>query len=72
MFSHHMIIGVWRYRGFIGGSIKREFQIKYRNPLLLAASTILNPLSMIVARTVIFSQVMGNRRQGSSACLPSS
>jgi len=64
MISHHMIIGVWRYRGFIGGSIKREFQIKYRNSLLGAAWTILNPLSMIVVYTVIFSQVMGNRLQG--------
>lgn len=55
---------IWRYRGFIGGSVKREFQIKYRNSLLGAAWTILNPLSMIVVYTVIFSQVMGSRLQG--------
>ena len=55
---------IWRYRGFIAGSVKREFQIKYRNSLLGAAWTILNPLSMIVVYTVIFSQVMGSRLQG--------
>lgn len=55
---------IWRYRGFIAGSVKREFQIKYRNSLLGAAWTVLNPLSMIVVYTVIFSQVMGSRLQG--------
>ena len=59
-----MFSSIWRYRGFITGSVKREFQIKYRNSLLGAAWTILNPLSMIVVYTVIFSQVMGSRLQG--------
>jgi lipopolysaccharide transport system permease protein len=59
-----MLNSIWRYRGFITGSVKREFQIKYRNSLLGAAWTILNPLSMIVVYTVIFSQVMGSRLQG--------
>lgn len=56
--------GVWRYRGFIVGSVKREFQSKYRNSLFGAAWTVLNPLAMIVVYTVIFSQVMGNRLRG--------
>lgn len=56
--------GVWRYRGFVIGSIKREFQSKYRNSLFGAAWTVLNPLAMIVVYTVIFSQVMGSRLQG--------
>jgi lipopolysaccharide transport system permease protein len=59
-----MLTSVWRYRGFIGGSVKREFQIKYRNSLLGAAWTVLSPLSMIVVYTVIFSQVMGTRLPG--------
>jgi lipopolysaccharide transport system permease protein len=52
------------YRGFIGGSVKREFQSKYRNSILGAAWTILNPLAMILVYTVIFSQVMRNRLAG--------
>jgi lipopolysaccharide transport system permease protein len=56
--------GLWGYRGFILGSVKREFQSKYRNSLLGAAWTVLNPLSMIVVYTVIFAQVMHMRLPG--------
>ncbi len=49
---------LWSYRGFILGSIKREFQSKYRNSILGAAWTVINPLAMIIVYTVIFSQVM--------------
>jgi len=55
------------YRGFILGSVQREFQSKYRNSILGAAWTVLNPLAMIVVYTVIFSQVMHNRLQGNSS-----
>ncbi|MDN4061346.1 ABC transporter permease [Massilia sp. YIM B02769] len=64
MISLPMLSGVWRYRGFIGGSVRREFQVKYRNSLLGATWTILNPLSMIIVYTVVFSQVMGSRMNG--------
>jgi len=64
MISRNMLGGVWRYRGFIAGSVRREFQAKYRNSLLGAAWTVLNPLAMIVVYTVIFSQVMGSRLPG--------
>jgi len=64
MISITTINSLWRYRGFISGSIKREFQTKYRNSLLGAAWTILNPLAMITVYTVIFSEVMGNRLGG--------
>lgn len=59
-----MIRALWVYRGFILGSVKREFQIKYRNSLLGAAWNIINPLSMIVVYTVIFSQLMKSRLPG--------
>ncbi len=59
-----MLQGVWNYRGFIMGSVRREFQSKYRNSLLGAAWTILNPLAMIVVYTIIFSNVMGSRMPG--------
>ncbi|MES2115238.1 MAG: ABC transporter permease [Pseudomonadota bacterium] len=64
MIAPAMLTGIWRYRGFIAGSVRREFQGKYRNSLLGAAWTLLNPLAMIVVYTVVFSQVMHNRLQG--------
>lgn len=55
---------LWGYRGFILGSVKREFQTKYRNSLLGAAWNIINPLSMIIVYTIIFSQLMKSRLPG--------
>src|SRR6476660_8645970 len=59
-----MLRSVWSYRGFISGSVQREFQSRYRNSLLGAAWTVLNPLAMIVVYTVIFSQVMKAKLPG--------
>lgn len=59
-----MLQALWSYRGFILGSVKREFQARYRNSLLGAAWTVLNPLAMIVVYTVIFSQVMHAKLPG--------
>lgn len=53
-----------QYRGFIYGNIKREFQTKYQNSLLGAAWNIINPLSMIVVYTLIFSQIMRAKLPG--------
>lgn len=64
MISLPMVTGVWRYRSFIAGSVMREFQTKYRNSLLGAAWTVLNPLSMIIVYTVVFSRVMGSKLSG--------
>lgn len=59
-----MLRSIWSYRGFILGSVKREFQSRYRNSLLGAAWTVLNPLAMIIVYTVIFSQVMRAKLPG--------
>jgi len=59
-----MLRAIWAYRGFILGSVQREFQIKYRNSLLGAAWNIINPLAMIVVYTVIFAQVMRAKLPG--------
>jgi lipopolysaccharide transport system permease protein len=59
-----MARAVWDYRGFVLGSVQREFQARYRNSLLGAVWTILNPLSMIIVYTVIFSQLMKARLPG--------
>jgi len=55
---------LWAYRGFIYGSVRREFQSKYRNSLLGSAWTVINPLAMIIVYTVIFSQVMQAKLPG--------
>ena len=59
-----LIASLWSYRGFIIGSVRREFQSKYRNSLLGAAWNIINPLAMIVVYTVIFAQVMRAKLPG--------
>ena len=59
-----MLKSLWAYRGFILGSVKREFQSKYRNSLLGAAWTVINPLAMIIVYTVIFSQIMRAKLPG--------
>lgn len=59
-----MLRALWNYRGFILGSVKREFQSKYRNSLLGAAWTVLNPLAMIVVYTVVFAEVMRAKLPG--------
>ena len=55
---------LWQYRGFILGSVKREFQSKYRNSLLGAAWNVIQPLAMIIVYTVIFSQIMRAKLPG--------
>jgi len=59
-----IVRALWAYRGFILGSVKREFQSKYRNSLLGGAWMVLNPLAMIIVYTVIFSQIMRARLPG--------
>lgn len=58
------IKALWNYRGFILGSVKREFQSKYLNSLLGVAWTIIQPLSMIIVYTLIFTQIMQARIPG--------
>jgi len=60
----NMLRALWSYRGFILGSVKREFQSKYQNSMLGAVWMILNPLAMILVYTVVFSQVMRARLPG--------
>lgn len=59
-----MFRALWSYRDFVLGSVKREFQSKYRNSMLGAAWNLINPLAMIVVYTVIFSQIMQTRLPG--------
>ncbi|MBP9714561.1 MAG: ABC transporter permease [Sterolibacterium sp.] len=54
----------WGYRGFILGSVQREFQARYRNSMLGAVWVVLNPLAMIAVYTLVFSQLMKARLPG--------
>jgi len=54
------------YRGFVLGSVKREFQSKYQNSLLGALWVVANPLAMITIYTVIFSEVLKAKLPGVS------
>ena len=55
---------LWAYRGFIRGSVKREFQLRYQKSMLGAAWNVINPLSMIFVYTVIFSKLMRTKLPG--------
>lgn len=67
MISGMMMRALWSYRGFVMGSVRREFQAKYRNTMLGAAWTVLSPLAMILVYTLIFSQVMKSRLPGDTS-----
>jgi lipopolysaccharide transport system permease protein len=64
-----MLRGLWAYRGFVLGSVKREFQSKYANAMLGAVWSVLSPLAMILVYTVIFAEVMRARLPGSDSSL---
>lgn len=55
---------LWLYRAFILGSIRREFQLKYRNSLFGGIWAVLNPLAMILVYMVVFSKVMQAKLPG--------
>jgi lipopolysaccharide transport system permease protein len=67
MITASMLRGVWGYRGFVLGSVKREFQSKYGNAILGAAWSILSPVAMILVYTVIFAQVMRSKLPGNDS-----
>jgi lipopolysaccharide transport system permease protein len=64
MIAPQMLRGLWTYRGFVLGSVKREFQAKYSNAILGALWSLLSPLAMIVVYTVIFAEVMHSKLPG--------
>ena len=67
MISPLMLRGLWAYRGFVLGSVKREFQSKYVNAMLGAVWSVLSPLAMILVYTVIFAEVMRAKLPGSDS-----
>jgi lipopolysaccharide transport system permease protein len=67
MISRLMLRGLWAYRGFVLGSVRREFQAKYSNAVLGAAWSLLSPLAMIAVYTVIFAEVMRSKLPGADS-----
>lgn len=63
-FTPGMVHSLWAYRGFILGSVKREFQSRYKGSLLGASWAVISPLSMIFVYLVVFSQVMSAKLPG--------
>ncbi len=61
-----LLRAAWSYRGFILGSVQREFQARYRSSMLGGLWAILNPLAMIAIYTLVFSQLMKARLPGVS------
>lgn len=56
--------GIYRFRGFIYESVRREFASRYRNSMLGAAWLVLQPLAQILVFTLVFSHVMRTRLPG--------
>lgn len=56
-----LLAAIYRYRGFIWSSIKRDFQSRYQTSMLGALWLVLQPLSMILVYTLVFSEVMKAR-----------
>lgn len=59
-----MLLGLWRYRGYIQSSVKREFDARYQASILGVLWTVLNPLAMILIYTLVFSRIMQTRLPG--------
>jgi lipopolysaccharide transport system permease protein len=55
---------IYRFRGFILGSVKREFAARYRNSMLGAFWLILQPLALILVYTLVFANIMRARLPG--------
>jgi lipopolysaccharide transport system permease protein len=64
MISAASFKAVWSFRGFVFGSVRREYQLRYRGTMLGIAWTVLQPLAMILVYTIIFSQVMKAKLHG--------
>lgn len=64
-----LLRAAWRSRGFIAGSVRREFSVRYRSSLLGAAWALINPLAMVLVYLVVFSQIMPARLPGSGGAM---
>lgn len=54
-------VGVWKYRNFIVAAVSRDFSQRYKRSFLGALWAVLNPLSMVLVYTLVFSNLMQGR-----------
>lgn len=59
-----MVGALWRYRSFILGMARREFQARYLGSVLGSLWAILSPLAMVLIYTVVFGHLMRSRVPG--------
>jgi ABC-type polysaccharide/polyol phosphate export permease len=52
---------IYRFRGFIIGSVRRDFEQRYVNSLFGALWAIILPLSSILIYVIVFSKLMNAR-----------
>jgi lipopolysaccharide transport system permease protein len=60
---------LWRYRGFILGSVQREFSRRYSHSLLGPLWVFIHPAVTIAVYTVVFSQILAARLPGTNSTL---
>ena len=58
MISVRMLRDVWSFRSFITGSVKREFQTRYRGTQFGAFWIVAHPLAQILVYTIVFAGLM--------------
>lgn len=61
-----LIKALWSYRDFIRGMVKREFQGRYQRSLMGSLWAVIDPLSMIIIYSLIFSNLMGAKLGGTN------
>lgn len=59
-----MLLSLWKYRGFVLASARREFEARYRVSMLGGLWAILNPVAQIAVYTAVLSGVMRARLPG--------
>jgi lipopolysaccharide transport system permease protein len=59
-----LVRSAWAYRGFITGSVKREFQSRYQRSALGAVWIVIYPLVMMFIYTLVFSKLMKAKLPG--------
>lgn len=59
-----MLLAIYRYRGFIKSTVRRDFQSRYQRSMLGVFWLFLQPLAMILVYTLIFANIMKARLPG--------
>jgi len=62
-----MLGSLWRYRGFVGASVVRDFQLRYRGSALGFVWTLLQPVGTVVVLAIVFTGIMQPKLPGVDA-----